>query len=407
MSAAGSASVVRPVPTPSQTSSTPAQPARPSEVVLPRWQPDSEATYCPICGTQFSIFVRKHHCRKCGRVVCNSCSPHRITIPSQYIVRPPGTPSALPGELSLALLNGEWYPEIGGGERVRLCNPCVPDPNTAPPQVQGGQSGPQNNASPPVQVGSPLLGGVWSHYFGAGEFAGNVQTRSRSVTMQPGPLLPSRSPFPPPRSNEDRILWGTPPVSSSTSHAPRPHPAPTPHYRALTEGRHRPGPSSAAALYAPSSAIRHFQRPAALRRPAPQIAEEDECPVCHRELPPRTLPNFESLRESHITSCLVSHTWSGGRTSALGSGGGEGNSNNPGALPTPVPYRLTGMFPYAATEKDCVDSAECSICLEEFEVGVAMARLECLCRFHRACINAWWERHPGRCPMHQHDGYGF
>jgi hypothetical protein len=22
----------------------------------------------------------------------------------------------------------------GGGERVRLCNPCVPDPNTAPPQ---------------------------------------------------------------------------------------------------------------------------------------------------------------------------------------------------------------------------------------------------------------------------------
>jgi hypothetical protein len=41
---------------------TPTQPGRP-EVVLPRWQPDSEQTYCPICGTQFSIFVRKHHCR--------------------------------------------------------------------------------------------------------------------------------------------------------------------------------------------------------------------------------------------------------------------------------------------------------------------------------------------------------
>lgn len=34
-----------------------------SEVLLPRWQPDSEVTYCPICSTQFSIFVRKHHCR--------------------------------------------------------------------------------------------------------------------------------------------------------------------------------------------------------------------------------------------------------------------------------------------------------------------------------------------------------
>lgn len=33
------------------------------DFVLPRWQPDAEATYCPICYTQFSIFVRKHHCR--------------------------------------------------------------------------------------------------------------------------------------------------------------------------------------------------------------------------------------------------------------------------------------------------------------------------------------------------------
>lgn len=36
---------------------------RPSEVVLPRWQPDAEVTFCPICRTQFSVFIRKHHCR--------------------------------------------------------------------------------------------------------------------------------------------------------------------------------------------------------------------------------------------------------------------------------------------------------------------------------------------------------
>jgi hypothetical protein len=53
---------------PSQAnSSTPAHahprlPRLPS-VVLPRWQPDNEVTYCPICHTQFSFFVRKHHCR--------------------------------------------------------------------------------------------------------------------------------------------------------------------------------------------------------------------------------------------------------------------------------------------------------------------------------------------------------
>lgn len=36
---------------------------RPSEVILPRWQPDAEVTFCPICRTQFSVFIRKHHCR--------------------------------------------------------------------------------------------------------------------------------------------------------------------------------------------------------------------------------------------------------------------------------------------------------------------------------------------------------
>lgn len=35
-----------------------------SDFALPRWQPDAEVTYCPICQTQFSIFVRKHHCRQ-------------------------------------------------------------------------------------------------------------------------------------------------------------------------------------------------------------------------------------------------------------------------------------------------------------------------------------------------------
>ena len=34
--------------------------------------------------------------RKCGRVVCASCSPHRITIPAAFVVRPPDAPSPVP-----------------------------------------------------------------------------------------------------------------------------------------------------------------------------------------------------------------------------------------------------------------------------------------------------------------------
>lgn len=37
--------------------------------------------------------------------------------------------------------------EFGGGDRVRLCNPCVPDPNVAPPQTNqtGSVTEPRHN----------------------------------------------------------------------------------------------------------------------------------------------------------------------------------------------------------------------------------------------------------------------
>jgi hypothetical protein len=34
-----------------------------SSIVLPNWQPDAEVSHCPVCGSQFTFFYRKHHCR--------------------------------------------------------------------------------------------------------------------------------------------------------------------------------------------------------------------------------------------------------------------------------------------------------------------------------------------------------
>ena len=216
------------------------------------------------------------------------------------------------------------------------------------------------------------------------------------------------------RPTEDRILSGTPPVyhqpSTSSQRFASYGGFPQTQRVARPEAGERSGGGSSS-----SAAPRSFNRrlpPLPAPAPQPQIAEEDECPVCHRELPPRTLANFEALREAHITICITAHSTYGGAVPSSSTGDGGGGSGNSGdgtggaPLP-PMPPRRTGMFPYVATEKDCVDSAECTICLEEFEVGVPMARLECLCRFHRTCIAAWWERHPGRCPMHQHDSFGY
>ncbi|XP_038077168.1 FYVE and coiled-coil domain-containing protein 1-like [Patiria miniata] len=39
-----------------------------------RWIEDSEATYCMQCRVEFSLMVRRHHCRLCGRIFCGKCA---------------------------------------------------------------------------------------------------------------------------------------------------------------------------------------------------------------------------------------------------------------------------------------------------------------------------------------------
>jgi hypothetical protein len=44
----------------------------------PIWKQDSDKTECFLCRQPFNLLTRrKHHCRKCGNVVCDSCSPSR------------------------------------------------------------------------------------------------------------------------------------------------------------------------------------------------------------------------------------------------------------------------------------------------------------------------------------------
>ncbi|KAI0450599.1 hypothetical protein F5B21DRAFT_517331 [Xylaria acuta] len=374
----------------------PEQPDVPQSVALPTWQPDTEVIRCPICGARFGIFLRRHHCRKCGRVVCDGCSPHRITIPHPYIVRPPGDPGpalqfSYPGvEREIA-----DFSSIGGGERVRLCNPCVPDPNTAPPQPQ--------QSSRPI-----IVDGRASHARPSNEPFGNY-----SADARPYPQHPQLRPQALQSAGRGQEYLSFFPYSSTSSQYPPPNAA----YFSQTSVPHR-RVSSSGLIYPPH--IDHFGRfhgssssgfaPSfsGLNRPLPrtptpepEIPEEDVCPVCHRELPSRSLPNHEVLRETHINNCITSHSNYRGDQAVTTTGAGNHGT------PPPRTTRRTRMFPYVATEKDCVGDVECTICLEEFKVGDQMARLECFCRFHRSCIDSWFVNRPGRCPIHQHDSFGY
>ncbi|XP_011305898.1 uncharacterized protein Sptz [Fopius arisanus] len=45
------------------------------------WIPNDKARECSCCrNVIFSMFNRRHHCRRCGRVVCGACSSQRMTV---------------------------------------------------------------------------------------------------------------------------------------------------------------------------------------------------------------------------------------------------------------------------------------------------------------------------------------
>ncbi|AYV78481.1 MAG: phosphoinositide 3-kinase [Edafosvirus sp.] len=49
-----------------------------------KWIDDSLVLACQECFATFSLFLRKHHCRSCGRIFCYKCSSYSINIPEDF-----------------------------------------------------------------------------------------------------------------------------------------------------------------------------------------------------------------------------------------------------------------------------------------------------------------------------------
>ncbi|KAI9876500.1 MAG: hypothetical protein M1830_006366 [Pleopsidium flavum] len=385
----------RPVPRRPSAGST--RDRRSREFVVPRWQLDSEVSKCPICGTQFSFWYRKHHCRKCGRVVCASCSPHRITIPRQFIVHPPmdassGFATARRASIEVVDLTEEVEEDsmvspiagqfqadqtspggdrgcdsaLGGGQEVRLCNPCVPDPNPLPPPTytstasiaQSLTPGPNSNQPQPfplprASLNRPLPPSLQhSRQAFLPPTPGDNQNRAEAPVQQDRWNIPDASAVGQRRResleaflrrrrrrsdaihNEDvpgddaRPLFGPP--SYRRHHDPRPA-APSaipPRYSSLygsapgsSVNDHQPLNQPHHARHRPHASTNTIQTPPRYRSmldidtplppppppPAPILREEDECPICHTALPPKGPDGSETAREQHVASCIESH----------------------------------------------------------------------------------------------------
>jgi hypothetical protein len=367
-----------------------------------------------VCRKTFTFLFRKHHCRKCGRVVCATCSPHRITIPRQFIVHPPS--DGIPGFIDLT---GEddnnltpfgpfGNPALGGGEEVRVCNPCVPDPNYGPPP-QYTPSVPSRYANQAAPSSRPQFPPGQPPHPRAHRSSSNVQDASRTIGHGQ-----TQRPYEPSGDNRRVSYHGgftsgerwLPPLPSThtqaTHYRPSEHNASVSRYTTPNNGslpfNLGPGSQSVVNMFPRSAftAVPLSALPTQLPpRPRRQIAEEDECPICGNELPPKGPENDETERTQHIEECIALHSASPApvpltqQTSAslpaqrtrgmsnVGEGASDANRMNLAAR---------GMLPFTATEKDCVDAeggeAECIICFEEYEAGDKMARLVCWCKFH-------------------------
>lgn len=127
----------------------------------------------------------------------------------------------------------------------------------------------------------------------------------------------------------------------------------------------------------------------------PAVSERDLCPVCGRRFPPISDEQPLEAREAHIRHCIEYF----GAASAQ-----QETSAQQGPATPRLPSAVARMVEFKATEKDCLGEdgqiAECTICMEDYEVGQQLARLECFCKFHKTCIVDWFERKK-ECPVHK------
>ncbi len=78
------------------------------------WEADTEGNTCRACHREFSLFVRRHHCRRCGKLVCGNCSA------SSWLIE-----------------------NIDKKNKVRVCDQCLDELKKA---AEGGEGGDAHTA---------------------------------------------------------------------------------------------------------------------------------------------------------------------------------------------------------------------------------------------------------------------
>ncbi|OAD75350.1 hypothetical protein PHYBLDRAFT_132627 [Phycomyces blakesleeanus NRRL 1555(-)] len=77
------------------------------------WESDIDARDCRRCSRKFGFLVRRHHCRRCGLIVCDRCSNSRAYLSPSQILQDPSLP--------------QESRQVLASQHQRVCDKCYAD----------------------------------------------------------------------------------------------------------------------------------------------------------------------------------------------------------------------------------------------------------------------------------------
>ncbi|KAJ1956957.1 hypothetical protein GGI12_005168 [Dipsacomyces acuminosporus] len=395
------------------------------------WEPDEATATCHKCERRFTLFLRRHHCRRCGLVFCDSCSSKRILLASP--IGPAqsgyyGSALALEGnhlDIQEQLLTGRPNVMYWQFRDHRACDPCDGAvqslPDAAADRVVAlprdlGASGTAENAynifrDTDAADSSREAAGIHDRHHRHGSDGANPYTlhrrRDSSSSIRVCPVCDKdwatvwhamdRVPGEGWQEAQERHIRECIEDTSAEmqgSHGPR--------HSGIRRSRsiHAQSGAGSSAGSAAARGVGVSESTSQNRRSGGGfLAFFDR--ISSPE-PDASGSNGDSDRGQQAAGSSTTSSQPLGINTGNSSGSRSGDADESHSAHLSrsarspmgvkyIVYKLNGDTPLLGQE--------CAICFEDFEPGQHVARLNCLCTYHFECISQWLQRTPA-CPVH-------
>ncbi|KAJ2827421.1 hypothetical protein GGI24_002650 [Coemansia furcata] len=326
------------------------------------WEPDEATAVCRQCSRRFSLFLRRHHCRRCGLVFCDSCSSRRALLGSPVSTTqggyyaPPSTESddnTPLFQIYAATLRGMYW----RFRESRVCSSCAESVSHLPAAHTGSLALVESVGSMPIENAYNIFR------------APSSQVAEGAVAGRPASATSIR--VCPVCDRDWATVWG------SMGRVPGEgwQEAQERHIRECIE-------DTAAEMQGAHHHHHHAGRDVRRSRSVQPHRVPADLPPQSAASQPRRSAGIMGLFE-RAASPIDNPDEPSDTEAAL-------RPQSPPGIKY-VAYKLNGDTPLLGQE--------CPICFEDFEPGQQVARLSCLCTYHVWCINDWTMRTPS-CPVH-------